>query len=261
MASIEWQNYLADILRDAGLVVIEEPGWKARTQSTRNPYKPVGLLNHHTAPPNPYPVDRLYQKCNLFIARNGNVHVVSGGYQWDSGNGSPAVLAEVIDGSFPGGRAKDRGIPLEPDVSGNPYFIDIEVDHPGDGSPLPDVQFEALIRTDAAILLHKGWGVQQLLGHSEWTPRKIDPRWDGSWRPMPSIRAAVQDMMEEMMARFDDVPVTHTFYEDIEWLAEEGFTRPSDNPSTPDVDESRLFRPDEPVTRGQLAAFLRRATS
>ena len=63
------------------------------------------------------------------------------------------------------------------------------------------------------------------------------------------------------MARFDDVPTSHRFYADIEWLAEEGLTRPSDNPSTPDVDESKLFRPNEPVTRGQLAAFLHRLQS
>jgi len=258
MATVYWQNYLADVLNDAGLVVIEEPGWKARTQPTRNVYSPIGILNHHTAPPNPYPVERLYSKCNLFIARNGNVHVVSGGYQYDSGKGSPKVLAEVVNGSFPGGRAVDRGIQRDPYVSGNPYFIDIEVDHPGDGSPLPAVQFDALVLSDAAILLHKNWGVQQLLGHSEWTPRKIDPRWDGSWKPMPGIRLAVQEAMEDLMARFTDVPESHLFYDDIEWLAEEGITRPSDNPSTPDVDESRLFRPDEPVTRGQMAAFLRR---
>ena len=258
MAAVEWQTYLADVLADAGVVVIEEPGWKARTQSTRNPYAPIGVLNHHTAPPNPWKVEWLYKKCNLYIPPNGNVHVVSGGYQYDSGPGSPLVLAEVQAGTHPGGRAKDRGILKEPDVSGNPYFIDIEVDHPGDGSPLNAAQFDALILADAAILLHNGWGVQQLLGHSEWTPRKIDPRWDGSWKPMPGIRLAVQEAMEDLMARFTDVPESHLFYDDIEWLAEEGITRPSDNPSTPDVDESRLFRPDEPVTRGQMAAFLRR---
>ena len=252
MSSIQYQTYLADVLREAGLTVVEEPGWKLRSQpSNGRDYRPIGILNHHTAPPNPYPVERLYKSCNLFIAQDGTVHVVAAGYQWDSGSGSVDVLHQVMAQAHPGRLAKDQGFTASP-ISGNPYFIDIEVDHPGNGSHLNVVQFEALVWANFAILRHKGWPVQQVLGHAEWTSRKTDPHWDGTWRPMPLIRATVQFLLEEDMARFKDVTEGHTFYADVEWLAEQGLTHGINPPA------NDLFGPDEVVTRGQLAAFLHR---
>jgi glucose/arabinose dehydrogenase len=50
-------------------------------------------------------------------------------------------------------------------------------------------------------------------------------------------------------ASFSDVPVGYVFYEDIEWLLAEGITEGCDPAGT-------LFCPTEPVTRGQMAAFL-----
>ena len=52
---------------------------------------------------------------------------------------------------------------------------------------------------------------------------------------------------------FDDVPGDHTFGKEITWLAAAGITRGC-NPPTND-----RFCPDERVTRGQMAAFLKRA--
>lgn len=52
--------------------------------------------------------------------------------------------------------------------------------------------------------------------------------------------------------RFNDVPSEHTFHNDISWLADRGITRGC-NP--PDNDE---YCPDDDVTRGQMAAFIRR---
>ena len=53
--------------------------------------------------------------------------------------------------------------------------------------------------------------------------------------------------------QFDDVPDDHTFHDDIGWLGDTDITRGC-NP--PDNDE---FCPDDPVTRGQTAAFFVRA--
>jgi hypothetical protein len=53
--------------------------------------------------------------------------------------------------------------------------------------------------------------------------------------------------------RFIDVPSTHTFYGDIEWLAEDGITKGCNPPA------NSLYCPDGAVTRGQMAAFLTRA--
>jgi 5'-nucleotidase len=53
--------------------------------------------------------------------------------------------------------------------------------------------------------------------------------------------------------RFDDVPDTHTFHDDIGWLADEGITIGCNPP------DNTLFCPDDSVTRGQTAAFFVRA--
>ena len=52
---------------------------------------------------------------------------------------------------------------------------------------------------------------------------------------------------------FTDVAADHTFAGEINWLAGEGITRGCNPP------QNTLFCPDDPVTRGQMAAFLYRA--
>jgi Tol biopolymer transport system component len=53
--------------------------------------------------------------------------------------------------------------------------------------------------------------------------------------------------------RFLDVDFGHTFYADIDWLAAQGITKGCNPP------DNTLYCPDDPVTRGQMAAFLVRA--
>jgi hypothetical protein len=52
--------------------------------------------------------------------------------------------------------------------------------------------------------------------------------------------------------QFNDVPGSHTFHGDIAWLADEGITRGCNPPANTE------FCPDDPVTRGQMAAFMKR---
>jgi len=52
---------------------------------------------------------------------------------------------------------------------------------------------------------------------------------------------------------FVDVPAGHLFHGDIEWLAAEGITKGCNPPA------NDRYCPDDPVTRGQMAAFLARA--
>jgi hypothetical protein len=59
--------------------------------------------------------------------------------------------------------------------------------------------------------------------------------------------------VEGVGSRFIDVPVGTLFFTEIEWLAGEGITKGC-NPPLND-----RFCPNEPVTRGQMAAFLNRA--
>ena len=55
------------------------------------------------------------------------------------------------------------------------------------------------------------------------------------------------------VATFGDVPLGHNFFANVEWLADAGITRGCNPPA------NDMFCPDQPVTRGQMAAFLRRA--
>lgn len=54
---------------------------------------------------------------------------------------------------------------------------------------------------------------------------------------------------------FEDVPEDHLFYNDIEWMAAQGLTKGCNPP------DNTLFCPENPVTRGQLAAFIHRLSN
>jgi glucose/arabinose dehydrogenase len=62
-------------------------------------------------------------------------------------------------------------------------------------------------------------------------------------------RVSIKVGPQPVGASFSDVPVGYVFYEDIEWLLAEGITEGCDPAGT-------MFCPTEPVTRGQMAAFL-----
>jgi len=59
--------------------------------------------------------------------------------------------------------------------------------------------------------------------------------------------------IEGVGSRFIDAPIGSLFFTEIEWLADEGITKGC-NPPTND-----MYCPNNPVTRGQMAAFLNRA--
>jgi hypothetical protein len=203
-------DWLADIHRDAGLTVVEHTGWKTRTMRPFSDYTPVGLLNHHTAGssiltdyPNPpyWSNSSLETKCNYTIRPDGVVSVLNAGWAFDSGYGDRKVLAAV---------QADQPAPAPTDTynsSGNPagsnpgllmnrWYIDVEVQHRGDGTYIADVQRDALIRSNVAICAYMGWNpATRLIGHRESTTRKIDPRWSGFTNPMPQIRTDTGDAM------------------------------------------------------------------
>jgi len=205
-------TWLADELTAAGLNVEEHTGWETRSSPTLNSYNPVGLLNHHTAgssilynyPDPPYWSNtRLEDSCNITIRPNGVVAVLNAGYAYDSGQGDPNVLTRVRN-DWPIEEPTDHT--ADDRILGNPYFVDIEVQHKGDGGPIVEVQYDALIRTNAVILTHMGWyPLTRLLGHREWTLRKTDPKWNGTVNPMPGIRADTLALMEDDMPTAEEV--------------------------------------------------------
>lgn len=158
---------LADILRGAGLKVVEVPGWKTRGHGQMAGVR--GVLWHHTATAasaaGDYPSQNIVTNgrsdlpgplANLGLGRSGTWYVIAAGLAYHAGTGShPAVGTN----------------------NGNSYLIGIEAEHPGTpGHPWPAVQLDSYRRGTAALLKAFGLGSDRCIGHKEWAPnRKIDP--------------------------------------------------------------------------------------
>ena len=131
----------------AGLTVVEEPGWKTRG-GTWAKSKPLGVMQHHTAPPNPFPISALYAnnkiKANIGTHEDGTVYLIAyRACNYSSGKGSSVVLnTNVKPGVPPTENALQRG--LTDDMGGNRYFWNFENSHPGNGTPMPAVQSWAI---------------------------------------------------------------------------------------------------------------------
>lgn len=234
---------------------------------------PVGIMIHHTAPPNPFPLDVLSGgrdgrlRCNIAPRQNGELVVISAAAcNYSSGSGAQRVLDDVRNGVAPTGTAQARG--LADTVNGNPWFWNLEVDHPGNGSPLPVAQWRAVVNACVALCKHHGWTAARVIAHGEWTRRKIDPRWDGldSHGAARVIRAEVHRQLTqppeppmpptEHIAGYDwvDVPEWPSWAEaPIRKSIESGVIRGKDLDGT-----HRRFDPNAPLTRAEAAALLDR---
>lgn len=188
--------WLADVLRGAGLNVVEQPGWQTKGKELD---AIEGLVCHHTASP---PTSTL--ATNLYVVTNGNAV-------------APGPIAQVMlwrNGTFyviASGKANHAGaggpwgwLPKSPPGQlsvANARTIGIEAVNSGVGEPWSAEMVAAYEIGAAAILRHIGVGVDRMLTHHEWAPtRKIDPAgptggrvatlpgsqtWDGNaWRAL-----------------------------------------------------------------------------
>ncbi len=204
-------NLLAE-LTAAGLPVVEEPGWKTRGNRWAVNNKPEGVMQHHTAPPNPYPIKRLYGpplfriKCNMATHPDGTLFLVAyKACNYSSGRGMLSVLVENVRKSIaPTRNATKSGL-----KGGNRSFWNFENSHPGDGSPILPVQLDTIIAANIVVNDHFGLDPEQTISHAEWSRRKIDPFWNGSNRTaIEQIREGVEDDMAGLS------PEAQKFWED-----------------------------------------------
>lgn len=149
-------DWLADVLRAAGLTVHEAPGWRTRGKELRHIR---GVVAHHTATGKNWTDARVVE---LLIEGRSDL---------------PGPLSQLglrRDGSYDliaAGRANHNGY----GAWGNDC-LGIEAYNDGKGEPWPAVQIDAYERGSAAILAHLGKGAQDVQGHKEQDPkRKIDP--------------------------------------------------------------------------------------
>src|SRR6266508_1717664 len=163
------------VLRDAGLPVHEVSGWRTRGRpASGNPSDPAypaatkfaGIGLHHTAGHNdldvvvggrpgiPGPL------ANLYVSRDGRVHVVAAGRANHFG---------------PGG---------------------IEVENYGTAAdPYPQVQIQHLERACAAICKHQHWTANRCVQHREWTRRKVDMSYRGPLRQAVAALLSKKDII------------------------------------------------------------------
>lgn len=176
--------WLPQVLRDAGLTVVEVPGWKNRGHGDEG--KVLGVLCHHTCGPLHGDLPDLNvlvdgrpdlggPLCNLGLGRNGTYYMIAAGKAWHAGAG---LWQGVRDG--------------------NAHFIGIEAENTGEtkgarADTWPAVQMDAYRRGVAAILKHIGAASIMCAGHKEYAlphGRKDDPDFD-----MEKFRADVATLM------------------------------------------------------------------
>jgi N-acetylmuramoyl-L-alanine amidase len=164
MASIPW---LADVLREAGVQVVEEGNWLGRGVS--GSFNPIGVLWHHTAatssPSNPAPAlgtcingrnDLQGPLCHALVDYYGVFHLISA---------NRANHAGWCGGSGP--------IPVG---DGNTMLIGWEIDYNGVSQQMTPAQYSASVKATAAVLRRLGRDASYARGHRETSVTgKIDP--------------------------------------------------------------------------------------
>ena len=165
-----WMTDLADVLRAAGLPVVEVPGWQERGSTYRGGQRDVkGIVCHHTATPDRFPGD--YPT-----------------YAWirDGGPGLPGPVANLGLGRsgvwyiFAAGRANHAGPVFDRyrTTYGNGYSIGIEAENSGLSPDWPTAQYDSYARGVAALSLHYKVPFES---HKNVRPGKVDPSFP--WEP------------------------------------------------------------------------------
>ena len=170
------------LVRKWGYKVTTEPGWQ--TRCAKKEWRPCGAeygVEHWTASPTT-PLSTLKQGrsdlsgplCNVWLKRDGTLHVIAGGYSNHAG---------YVDSATPS-RAKKP--PMSSDIkpgadsrtySANGPAIGME-GNAGPGKPYTDAQHAAATAWWAACTVVFGWSrtAPPILGHKEITRRKpVDP--------------------------------------------------------------------------------------
>ncbi|MCP3805365.1 N-acetylmuramoyl-L-alanine amidase [Allokutzneria sp. A3M-2-11 16] len=177
-------TWMPDVLRAAGLHVIEVDGWQTRGRGAMGEIR--GVLLHHTAGPRAgiFPSHNVLVNgrpglagplCNLGLGRDGTWYVIAAGLAHHAGAGY---------------------VPWCGRDNGNHHLIGVEAESTGQGD-WSGAQLESYPEGVAALLRHLRLGPDRALGHKEWaTPRgrKIDPAgWPGD---LTGFRDDVADWME-----------------------------------------------------------------
>lgn len=198
----------ADVLRAAGVQVVEVDGWKTRARSSGGfaAGRPWCVMWHHTASKATPESDVSYivnadtaPISNLLIARDGCAWVVAAGATNTNGKGGPLTLPK---GTVPANCM-------------NEYGFGMEIANDGVGEPYPQAQIDCAFACSNALNLLFGNPPTAAVSHASWSPgRKIDPAvaWavQGPWEPR-SINSSgtwnLDDLRAECQRRATPAPI------------------------------------------------------
>lgn len=172
---------LANWCRSAGLHVIEEPGWQTRARNSGGyDYgRPWCIMWHHTASQASAASDVNYiinspdgPLSNIYLARDGTVHIIAAGATNTNGKGGPTPISKGV-------------VPLD---SMNSYAVGIEAANNGVGESWPQAQIDAYFDLSNCLTSRLGLLPTDICTHAEYAPsRKIDPAKanvvQGPWKP------------------------------------------------------------------------------
>jgi hypothetical protein len=181
-------------------------------------FSPLGIMVHHTAGSDGMTGDAADERvltqgrsdlpaplCHDGTTDTGVQVIISTGRANHAGRGDGSVADKIRARRAAGGR------PGTDDTDGNALFYGFEVMYSGT-RPMAAAQRRGLIRALAAICEHHGWNpLVVIVGHKEWTGRKIDPFDD-----MNSIRHDVAAAMAAGPGNLEDDMALST--EDKEWI-------------------------------------------
>lgn len=184
---------LADVLRAAGLTVVELPGWKTRGRdASHGGFDPQGNLFHHTGGPaggKAYAISLATQGrsdlppplCQLSVDRDGTVYVCA------AGRANHAGVAKA-SGPCPAG-------------DGNALYLGWECMNTGTEGWTRE-QYDAMRVGAAATSSHYGWAADHTRGHKETS---TEGKWDPGAFDMDKFRRDVAATMngEDDMAAAD----------------------------------------------------------
>jgi len=190
---------MADVLRAAGCEVVEHLGWEKRARSSGGyePGRPWAIFWHHTAsrPGTSSASNVAYiitgspvaPVANLYLHTDGVYHVCAAGATNTNGKGNAMPVSK---GTIPSDQA-------------NTYAVSIEAGNDGVGEPWREEMIDAYFRGSNALAAAYGLKPSDIVSHSAYTSRKIDPATAraviGAWSPR-SINTAGSWSLDDMRA-------------------------------------------------------------